>query len=90
MAYNLVFSKQADKELSKFDPSVAKLIVAWLLKNVNGCSNPRFTGKPFKGNLSSYWRYRVGDYRVLCEIIDKKLLVLCLHVSNRKEIYDRL
>jgi mRNA interferase RelE/StbE len=90
MAYKLVFSKQAEKELSKFDRPISRLILSWLLKNINGCDNPRFIGKPLKGNLASYWRYRVGDYRVLCEINDGELVVLYVHVGNRKDIYDRL
>jgi mRNA interferase RelE/StbE len=50
--------------------------------------NPRTSGKALKGNLGGLWRYRVGDYRVLCEIQDAKLTVLALAIGNRREIYD--
>lgn len=85
--WRLVFSKHADKQLSKLDAGVRKIIVAWLLKNLDGCENPRAFGKALKGDLSDAWRYRIGDYRVLCEIRDDELLVLALDIGHRREVY---
>ena len=85
--WRLEFSKKADKQLSKMDPGVRRIIVAWLLKNIDGCDNPRAHGKGLTGNRSEEWRYRIGDYRVLCDIQDDKLFVLALEIGHRREIY---
>lgn len=87
--WSLVFSKKADKQLSKLNPGVRRIILSWLLNNLDGCENPRILGKPLKGAKSGVWRYRIGDYRVLCEIRDKELLVLALEVGHRKDIYNK-
>lgn len=83
------FSKKADKQLSKLDPGISRVIVTWLLKNLDGCEDPRRLGKPLKGEKSGIWRYRIGDYRALCEIQDEELLVLALEVGHRRDIYRR-
>ncbi|NGM17442.1 type II toxin-antitoxin system RelE/ParE family toxin [Eggerthellaceae bacterium zg-893] len=85
--WHLQFSKKADKQLSKMDPGVRRVIVAWLLKNVDGCEDPRAHGKGLTANKSGKWRYRVGDYRVLCEIRDRQLVVLAIEIGHRREIY---
>lgn len=86
--WRLEFSKRADKQLSKMDPGVRRMIVAWLLKNIDGCSDPRAHGKGLTANRSGKWRYRVGDYRVLCEIRDEELAVLAIEVGHRRDIYS--
>lgn len=63
------------------------MIVAWLLKNVDGCLDPRSHGKGLTANRSGKWRYRVGDYRVLCEIRDAELVVLAIEIGHRRDIY---
>ncbi|WP_336658967.1 type II toxin-antitoxin system RelE family toxin [Leucobacter sp. USHLN153] len=85
--WELLFSRRADKQLSKLDPGVRRVIVAWLLKNINGCADPRAHGKGLTGNLSHKWRYRVGDYRILCEIRDEELVVLAIEIGHRSDIY---
>jgi mRNA interferase RelE/StbE len=87
--WRLVFSKTADKQLAKMDAGVRRIILAWLLKNVDGCVNPRAHGKGLEGNLSGAWRYRIGDYRVLCELHDKELVVLAFNVGHKRDIYKR-
>ena len=86
--WQLVFSKRADKQLSKMDPSVRRVIVSWFLKNVDRCKNPRMHGKGLICNRSGAWRYRVGDYRALCEIRDGELVVLVLEIGHRRNIYE--
>ncbi len=87
--WRLEFSKRADKQLSKIDPGVRRIIVSWLLKNIDGCDDPYAHGKGLTSNLSGKWRYRVGDYRILCEIHDKELVVLAIEVGHRRSIYRR-
>ena len=88
MKYNGVFSERAKKQIKKLDKQVAALIIGWLEKNIHGCENPRQHGKGLVENKSGEWRYRIGDYRVICEIKDKELIVLALEIGHRKEIYE--
>ena len=85
--WSLKFSKCADKQLSKMDAGVRRIIVAWLLKHIDGCEDPRAFGKGLTANRSGEWRYRIGDYRVLCEILDDDLIVLAIEVGHRREVY---
>ena len=87
--WRLVFSKRAEKQLSKMDAGMRRIIVAWLLKNVDGCDDPRAHGKGLTGNLSGAWRYRIGDYRVLCDIRNDELVVLALEIGHRREVYKQ-
>lgn len=83
----LLYSQRADRQLSKLDPGVRRVIVAWLNKNIDGCDNPRVQGKGLTAGLSDQWRYRIGDYRVLCEIRDAELIVLAIEIGHRRDIY---
>lgn len=69
------------------DAGVRRVIVSWLLKNIDGCEDPRVYGKGLTANRSGAWRYRVGDYRILCEIQEDKLVVLAIEVGHRREVY---
>ena len=68
MMYEVVYTVQAVKELKKLDTHTRTLILAWIEKNLVGCSDPRLHGKGLTANRSGQWRYRIGDYRVLAEI----------------------
>lgn len=85
--YALVYSKEALKDLKKLDSSVARVIYAWLKKNIDGCSNPRIHGKGLTANRSGQWRYRVGNYRIICKIEDDKVIVLVLTIGHRSTVY---
>lgn len=87
--WRLEFSKRADKQLSKMDPGVRRVIVSWLLKNIDGCDDPRAHGKGLTSNRSGEWRYRIGDYRVLCDIQDEELVVLAIEIGHRREVYKK-
>ena len=63
------------------------LIIAWLEKNIEGCENLRAYGKGLTENRVGEWRYRIGDYRVICKIEDKVAIVLALEIGHRKNIY---
>lgn len=89
MKYHVDFTEHAWKQLSKFDVYVQKMILLWLNKNINNCDDPRILGKPLSGNRSGQWRYRVGDYRIIVEIQDNKLIVLVVATGHRKNVYEK-
>jgi mRNA interferase RelE/StbE len=82
-----MFSRKAEKQLDALDGYTKKQINAYLRKNVAGSMNPREHGKRLSANLAGYWRYRIGDYRVICEIRDDSLTVVALQVGHRSKIY---
>lgn len=87
MGWHVDFDKRAVKQLQKMDRTKSKIILAWLRKNIEGCDDPRSHGKSLVGDMSEKWRYRVGDYRILCEIKDDELLVLAIKVGHRRDVY---
>ncbi len=87
MSFRLVFSEKALKQLKKIDKHTASLIIGWLRKNIEGCTDPRRHGKGLTADRSGQWRYRVGDYRIIAEIQDEKIVVLLLEIGHRKNIY---
>lgn len=87
MTYRVVFTNEAKKQLKKLDKHIAALILNWLRKNLEGCSNPRQHGKALLANRSGQWRYRVGDYRLIAEIQDDEIIILILAVGHRRAIY---
>lgn len=88
MKYKIVFTERTIKQLKKLDKHTSALIVGWLEKNIKDCENPRIHGKGLVENKSGQWRYRIGDYRVICEIQDKEIVVLVLEIGHRRNIYD--
>lgn len=89
MSYRLEFDKKAVKQLKGLDKSISEFIVRWLYKHIEGTNKPRGQGKALKGDKKGLWRYRVGSYRVISEIIDHELIVLAVEVGYRKEIYKK-
>ena len=87
MSYTIQTTPRFDKEFKKLDFYTQKIIKAWINKNIQGCEDPRIHGKALSSNRSGQWRYRIGDYRLLCEIHDNELIILALSVSHRKEVY---
>lgn len=87
MSYSVVFTDEARKALKKLDKHISKLIMSWIRKNLVGCSNPRAHGKGLTSNRSGQWRYRVGDYRILAEIEDARVVILVLSVGHRRDVY---
>lgn len=81
------YTKEALKALKKMDKHTAAMLLGWIQKNLNGCQNPRQHGKGLTANRSGEWRYRVGDYRILAEIQDEKIVILILEIGYRREIY---
>lgn len=86
MAWNVELSNTARKQLSKLDKTQAQRITKYL-RRLMLLEDPRDAGKVLTGNLRTYWRYRVGDYRVICELKDSELVILAVEIGHRKEVY---
>ncbi len=80
-------TKTAKKSLEKLDKNIQKRILDFL-SDLETLENPRIKGKSLKGELKEYWRYRVGDYRILSKIIDNELIIIVIDIGHRKNIYD--
>lgn len=88
MAWRIEFEDAALKELAKLDKPVARRILAFLRERVAVLDDPRSVGEALKGSkLGEFWKYRVGDYRVVAHIEDGALRILVLKVGNRREVY---
>jgi mRNA interferase RelE/StbE len=87
LAWTIEYAATAKKQLRKLDKLTARRIVDFMDVRVAPSDDPREFGKALKGQLGSLWRYRVGDYRVLCDIQDGVLTVLVLQIGNRREVY---
>jgi mRNA interferase RelE/StbE len=87
VTWTLRYSLKAEKQLSKMNKSNARILVAWLNKNIDGCQNPRLWDKALLGSHAEKWRYRVGNYRILGDIQDTELVVLALEIGHRREVY---
>jgi len=86
LAWTVEISNIAERQLQKLDRSIQKrILLDWLSDRIDGCKNPRHFGEPLKGDLSGFWRYRIGDYRVLCEIQDEIIVVLVLTIGHPNE-----
>ena len=86
MKYEVELSERFKKEFRKFDKYTQKMIRAWINKNLVGTENPRLHGKGLTANRSGQWRYRIGDYRLICNINDNKLIILALSVRHRRDV----
>ena len=87
MAWEIKISKKAENSLASMDATAARRIKQYLDEKVATDLNPRRLGKSLHGNLSGYWRYWVGDYRIICEIHDEEVVVLVIEVGHRSKIY---
>ena len=88
MAWRIELSPVAQKGLRALDPTVARRILKYLHERIAPMEDPRTLGEALKGStLGDFWRYRVGDYRIICAIEDDRLCVLVLRIGNRREVY---
>ena len=88
MSYHVETTARFDKEFKQLDKYTQQMIKSWIGKNLQNCENPRAHGKGLTANKSGQWRYRIGDYRLLCLIQDQELIILALTVGHRREIYS--
>lgn len=88
MAWKVELSNLAIKNLSQLDPQVARRVMVFLLSRVALSENPRIIGSALHGSeLGEFWKYRVGDYRVIAQILDNEVKILVVKIGNRKEVY---
>ena len=90
MAWQIEIDEAAKKELGKLDPQVSRRVIQFLRTRLQSVKDPRSIGKALKGyELGDFWKYRLGDIRIIATIEDDRLVILVLRVGNRKEIYRR-
>ena len=89
MGWTVEISDIAERQLRRLDRPIQKRILDWLYDRIEDCKNPRHFGEPLKGEYAGFWRYRIGEYRVLCEIQDDTVIVLVLTVGHRRQVYKR-
>jgi mRNA interferase RelE/StbE len=82
------FDERALKELRKLGKQAQRDIIAYLDERIAGDGSPRRFGRGLKADLAGLWRYRVGDYRILCQIKDGELLVLVVAAGHRRNVYE--
>lgn len=88
MVWRIEVTETAEKQLAKLDRPVAKRIRAFLRERVATLDDPRSIGDALKGSeLGEFWKYRVGDWRLICQIKDKQIMITVLTLGNRREVY---
>ena len=88
MAWTVSYTETARKQLKKLDRQIARRLIDFMDERVASQADPRSTGQALTGPvLGSFWRYRVGDYRIICDIHDAVLCVLVIEIGNRKDVY---
>lgn len=89
MSWKVEFEPEAQRELEKLDKPIRQRIFRFLYQRVIKLDDPRQLGERLHGTLSEFWRYRVGDYRIICSLEHERLLVIVLRIGHRREIYNR-
>ena len=88
MAWRIEYSKDAEKEIARLDLQIAQRIIRFMGSRVAKLENPRSIGQALAGStLGDYWKYRIGDYRIIADIQDGRLIVMVVRVGNRREVY---
>jgi mRNA interferase RelE/StbE len=88
LAWSVELTATAEKQLKKLDRKWQALILDYLEDEVAPLEDPRVRGKGLTGDKKGLWRYRVGDYRILCEIFDNELLIIAVTIRHRKDVYE--
>jgi mRNA interferase RelE/StbE len=88
MAWTVEFLPEAARELRKLDRPVAARLLRFLEERVRRAEDPRSIGEPLRGErLGAYWKYRVGDYRLICSIQDQRIVVTVVRIGHRRDVY---
>jgi mRNA interferase RelE/StbE len=85
--WTVAITQTAERQIKKLDRGAQTSIIRFLRDRIEPADDPRQWGKPLRGEKRGLWRYRVGDYRLICDIQDEKITVLVLEVGNRKDVY---
>jgi len=89
MSYTVEYSSNARKFIKKLDQYTKALLKNWINKNLEGCTNPFQHGKPLTADKKGLWRYRVGDYRLICDVQQDKVIIIIVEIGHRRDIYKR-
>ena len=89
MIYHVETTARFDREFKKLDRYTQRIVKAWIEKNLVDCTDPRIHGKGLTSNRSGQWRYRIGDYRLICQIEENRLVILALSIGHRSDIYNK-
>ncbi|MEW6633974.1 MAG: type II toxin-antitoxin system RelE/ParE family toxin [Pseudomonadota bacterium] len=87
MAWKLEYARSARKFVEKLDPQTRNRIRDFIENRLAELENPPELGKPLKGPLATFWRYRVGDYRIICDVQDSRLVILVVTIGHRGDVY---
>jgi mRNA interferase RelE/StbE len=88
LAWIIKYTESSSKQLKKLDQQTALRVLDYMDERVAVLDDPRSLGKNLKGpKMGEYWRYRVGDIRVICNIVDEQVMVLVIEIGNRREVY---
>jgi len=88
LAWRIEFAESVAKRLRKLDPAVSRRLTQFLRERVAPLDDPRSLGAALKGDeLGQFWKYRVGDYRIIAEIIDREIRIVVIRVGHRREVY---
>lgn len=87
MAWTIDYTDTAQKQLQKMDKQTARRLLDYMDERIALLQDPRSTGKPLTGPRGGFWRYRVGDYRLICHIKDEVMCVLVVQIGHRREVY---
>ena len=85
--YSIETTDDFNKQFKKLDKSVQQLIAKWIKKHLISTDNPRAQGKALTANYKGYWRYRIGDYRMIVEFDDGELIIFAIGIAHRSEVY---
>ncbi|SPE45711.1 Addiction module toxin, RelE/StbE family [Candidatus Sulfotelmatobacter sp. SbA7] len=87
MAWTIEITRTAEKQITKLHRQAQQAIVRFLRGRLAGTENPRQWGRPLQGEKRGLWRYRVGDYRLICDLQDERITVVVLQVGHPKDVY---
>ena len=87
MAWTIEITRTAEKQITRVHRPAQQAIVNFLRERLSATENPRQWGRPLQGEKRGLWRYRVGDYRLVCDIKDTQITVMVLQVGHRKDVY---
>lgn len=87
MAWKIEITHTAERQIKRFDRVAQQSIIDFLRKRIQPADNPQQWGKPLRGEKRGLWRYRVGDYRIICDIQHERITILVLAVGHRKDVY---
>lgn len=89
MAWKIEFTPEAEAGLAKLGTTEARRVLKFLYDRLQKRKEPREIGESLKGNLRDYWRYRVGDYRIICRLEDSVVTIFVVHIEHRSKVYKR-